>query len=536
MAFRRWRRNRPFWGGFFLILSGLMLVASGNLQPANIQIHLGVTGFLSYIVPAFMILCGALTWASPNQRMLYGILGVIAALFSLISVNLGGFLLGMIFGVVGGGLAVAWVPVKHATAFVPTQREPDSDDGDDAATLEGPAAGTDQPSSAADADTTSEVPVGTHAIPNDGANVDAPGDESGTEDKQGGRFPRPRHATPDRDGDSDEVSRTANAPIHARRIPRTAFVVVAALLCTGATGWATLRNPAPAAAATCTPPSLTEILKSAQSAKTTKKARSAKRNTTTTTNGDARLASAGGGAPGDSGLIGGLLGDLGQILTGGGQPVSGGASASPSATSSPTPTTSPSSTPATSPSPSKSPTGSPSPGTSPSPSKTPRTSRTPSPTATTATPTPSTSCAIVAKHLAAAGNQVTVEETPSIQTASLLTMSGLSYDGNVALPTKSGTITVMQFSMDSSTSTPFQLVVTTRGNVMKINSSKLTVSHNVKFYTTEIKGNALGVLPVDYTPANPPPVTPPVLFFTDVTIGLVDVQCDSLTASNLTIS
>jgi len=128
---------------------------------------------------------------------------------------------------------------------------------------------------------------------------------------------------------------------------------------------------------------------------------------------------------------------------------------------------------------------------------------------------------------------VTVQETPAIQTTKLLTMTGLSYVGNVSLPTHGGTISVMKFTMDSSTSTPFQLDVTTHGNLMRTRSSKLTVSGNVSFYTTEIKGNALGILPVDYTPSNPPPLTPPLMFFTDVTIGLVDVQCDTLTAADL---
>jgi hypothetical protein len=121
-------------------------------------------------------------------------------------------------------------------------------------------------------------------------------------------------------------------------------------------------------------------------------------------------------------------------------------------------------------------------------------------------------------------------------TASKLTMSGLTYDGNVDLPTKSGTLTVMEFSMDSSTSTPFELDVTAGGVTSKTKSSSLTVSGNVKFYATEIKGNVLGVLPADYTPTNPPPLVPSELFFTDVTIGLANVVCDKLTAASLSVN
>jgi hypothetical protein len=141
-------------------------------------------------------------------------------------------------------------------------------------------------------------------------------------------------------------------------------------------------------------------------------------------------------------------------------------------------------------------------------------------------------CDVKPRRLAAASGQVKVEETPAIQTAGLLTMTNVSYVGNVALPTADGTIEAMEFTMDSSTSTPFELDITTKGQVTKVKTSKLTVSGHVVFYTTEIKGNVLGILPQDYTPSSPPPLVPPDIFFTDVTIHLIDVQCDSLTTAS----
>ncbi|GGM16020.1 DUF6114 domain-containing protein [Dactylosporangium sucinum] len=108
-GFGRWRAQRPFWGGLFLLLSGLELFLSANLELA-LEVHFGPTGFLSYVLPAMMLLCGLLTWLSPGQRLFYGILGTLTALYSLIGLNLGGFFLGMVFGVVGGGLAASWSP------------------------------------------------------------------------------------------------------------------------------------------------------------------------------------------------------------------------------------------------------------------------------------------------------------------------------------------------------------------------------------------------------------------------------------------
>ena len=593
LAFRRWRRNRPFWGGFFMILSGVVLFFSGNLQPTNFQIHLGVTGFLSYIVPAFVLLCGVLAWATPGQRMFYGILGVIAALYSLISVNLGGFVFGMIFGVVGGALTVAWVPIKRALVMVPVQREGDDGTGYgtgyDAGTGYGDGtghgdgtshgdgygtgngeAGLDVPAPGLEPDSettaTTEIgdPAGAHSVR---GNEETPAEETtdgGPEGKQGARFPRPRHATPSSDDAGGLARSTSDVPARIR-LPRFAIVGLIVLTFVGTVGVVTLRNAAPAAAASCTPTTLTQLVQSAKQKQSapgasksgtagkgsTGKGSSSKGSTSKSSGskasgakttvgsvakrltskalGDGMLADDGSGS---GGIVGGIVGGLGTLLGGGDSSASPSASpaASPSSSAKPIPTSSPK------PTPKPTPTTSPKHSTSPSPSGKPSKTATASPTPTGVASSSLPPCPITAKKLAAAANQVTVEETPAIQKTSLLTMTGLSYNGNVDLPTKSGTIKVMEFSMDSSTSTPFELDVTTHGSLMRIKSSKLTVSDNVKFYATEIKGNVLGVLPADYTPDNPPPLVPPLLFFTDVTIGLVDVQCGTLTADNMTVS
>jgi len=126
--FGGWRAKRPFWGGLFLIVSGLELYISGNLQLA-LEVHFGPTGFLSYVLPLMMLLCGALTWLSPQQRLFYGILGTVTALYSLIGLNFGGFFLGTVLGLVGGGLAVAWAaPAPAVTDSEAPAESPESTD------------------------------------------------------------------------------------------------------------------------------------------------------------------------------------------------------------------------------------------------------------------------------------------------------------------------------------------------------------------------------------------------------------------------
>lgn len=108
-GFRRWRRARPFWGGLLTILAGLEIFGSTQLTLNGLTFHTGPTGFLSWVIPAILVGCGALMWFSPQQRMFYAIVGAVTAVFSLIGVNLGGFFIGMLLGLVGGGLGFAWV-------------------------------------------------------------------------------------------------------------------------------------------------------------------------------------------------------------------------------------------------------------------------------------------------------------------------------------------------------------------------------------------------------------------------------------------
>jgi len=87
---------------------------------------MGPTGYLSWLIPAVLIACGMLMWFTPQQRMFYAVVAVVTAVFSLIGVNLGGFFIGMLLGLVGGALGFAWVPPRVADAPVRPPRPVDS--------------------------------------------------------------------------------------------------------------------------------------------------------------------------------------------------------------------------------------------------------------------------------------------------------------------------------------------------------------------------------------------------------------------------
>jgi uncharacterized protein DUF6114 len=115
MGFRRWRRSRPFWGGFFILLGGGEILFSEK-APLRVIVHFGLTGLAGYLIPAVMVLCGVLVIFNPQQRLFYAILSVLLALATWPTSNLGGFFIGMLFGLIGGSLSFAWMPLSAMPA------------------------------------------------------------------------------------------------------------------------------------------------------------------------------------------------------------------------------------------------------------------------------------------------------------------------------------------------------------------------------------------------------------------------------------
>lgn len=112
LAFRRWRRTRPFWAGFWTVLAGFQ-IAYG---PATAYKLLFVTNsvWIGVSVGVFVFAMGLFVWFTPRLHQLYGLIIVIASLVSLLTSDLGGFVVGMLLGMIGGSMAFAWTPV---TAF-----------------------------------------------------------------------------------------------------------------------------------------------------------------------------------------------------------------------------------------------------------------------------------------------------------------------------------------------------------------------------------------------------------------------------------
>jgi hypothetical protein len=137
-AFTRWVYGRPFFGGLWLTLGGawILLTMKASLK---VVLHVGMQGVAGYLLPTLMVLLGLLILFSPAQRLFYSITGVLISMGTWVTSNLGGFMVGLLLGVVGSVLTFGWLPdqeprVSRRERHGPAQRAPE----------DGPATGTDQ--------------------------------------------------------------------------------------------------------------------------------------------------------------------------------------------------------------------------------------------------------------------------------------------------------------------------------------------------------------------------------------------------------
>jgi hypothetical protein len=108
-AFTRWVYGRPFFGGLWLTLGGawILLTMKASLK---VVMHVGMQGVAGYLLPALMVLLGLLILFSPDQRLFYSITGVLVSMGTWLTSNLGGFMVGLLLGVVGSILTFGWLP------------------------------------------------------------------------------------------------------------------------------------------------------------------------------------------------------------------------------------------------------------------------------------------------------------------------------------------------------------------------------------------------------------------------------------------
>ncbi|MEV4946491.1 DUF6114 domain-containing protein [Streptomyces sp. NPDC053755] len=141
--FRRWRRSRPFWGGLFAALAGAEICVL-PLAPMKVMLTQGVAGIPSVLMGLVMIVLGVSVWFAPHYRTLSGILTTLIACAALVLSNLGGFLVGTLLGILGGGLMFAWQPRTPARGTSGRPGRPSGADRTDGTDGTGAPHGTDR--------------------------------------------------------------------------------------------------------------------------------------------------------------------------------------------------------------------------------------------------------------------------------------------------------------------------------------------------------------------------------------------------------
>src|SRR5579884_3966283 len=108
--FKRWRRSRPFAGSILLILAGI-LVLIGPLSLVALA-FLGNMIWAGLLVGGLLLVMGLIQLFAPYYSLITGSVGIVLSLVSFV-VAVGGFGIGMILGIIGGALGVAWRPVAR---------------------------------------------------------------------------------------------------------------------------------------------------------------------------------------------------------------------------------------------------------------------------------------------------------------------------------------------------------------------------------------------------------------------------------------
>ena len=520
-SFRQWRRTRPFWGGLFTLLSGLEIFATTQMSLGGLSFQMGPTGFLSWLVPTILIACGLLMWFTPQQRMFYAVIAAMTAVYSLIGVNLGGFFIGLLLGLVGSALGFAWTPVQPVAESLPDDGE--QPQGPEAAAAD-PGYHDEYPRHDATVDDLLAGPM-TDTLPppynplrpaeqsSYGADQSGyaaetyPPENAAWEADPGVPPPPHRPAVPDQGEHADDQPPEYPGGPLPRRNPRLLAIIVLAVSLSAA-GLAMLRA-APTAYAEPDPCPPKPTASATAPTKPTKPEPTATTGPTATPTPTTTAPPEEGANPvGDffDGVVDGI-----KDLLGVGEEQAPAEAAQPTATPTPTATAKP-----RKPAPKKKTTVT-----------APEAPQAPGGCTASGTPVPP------AKRIAALPGQPNVAKTPSRMTGSRVTMWGLSFDGVVELPTVDGVIRVLQFSMDRSVTNDFELRVPgPNGRATSLKSSALTVEGNVKFYASRFHGTLLGI-PLTFTPDSPPPLTLPIMIFGDPDIQLVFVDCEKLTAPGL---
>jgi hypothetical protein len=108
-ALREWSGQRPWLGGTVTTLGGLAIAVLPN-KGFTVVVLPGVAGLSGFVLGALIIACAMYMLFSPQLHGILGIAAVLLSLVSFVTTNIGGYVIGLVLGIVGGSLGFAWNP------------------------------------------------------------------------------------------------------------------------------------------------------------------------------------------------------------------------------------------------------------------------------------------------------------------------------------------------------------------------------------------------------------------------------------------
>lgn len=153
--------------------------------------------------------------------------------------------------------------------------------------------------------------------------------------------------------------------------------------------------------------------------------------------------------------------------------------------------------------------------------------------AATSSPSPSASsttdpsdCPVATDEEGGVDNPVTLPDDPWYLNASSLLLKGADYQGIVKVKTADGTVKkVLKYVISDGTEigdlhqTVNDKLTGKTYHVQAASGSKSTITDGKTImYTESISGNLLGLIPVTFTPDNPPPLNIPTIYLTKVKV------------------
>ncbi|MFK4274347.1 DUF6114 domain-containing protein, partial [Streptomyces milbemycinicus] len=95
----------------------IMYFPYNNLNAGGFTINMSTTaGSASLIIGVLLVVLGLTMWFQPMVRVFAGVATILLGLVSIPVSNFGGFLMGFLLALFGGGMSIAWAPGETPSA------------------------------------------------------------------------------------------------------------------------------------------------------------------------------------------------------------------------------------------------------------------------------------------------------------------------------------------------------------------------------------------------------------------------------------